>query len=131
MASDEIGWREFQIELFSRVPLRVVCKSAKKNPTTGRLEVERLAFVNVGDDALLPVFTDNQQADGFLIAQGMSDGVIMTFDKTGEFKKFLAGFDAGVYDGIIFDPGTEVGARATYYPMDQAIGILEYLESHG
>lgn len=131
MVSEGIGFDDWAIELFSRTPLRVVMQGARKNPETGRLEMERMASVESGDDVLLPVFTEKGLADQYLINGGMPDGKIMAFDKTSEFRKFLSGLDEGSFDGIVFDPGQNVGERISYYPLKQALGILEYLENNG
>ena len=60
----------------------------------------------------------------------MRNGQIVAFEKTSEFKKFVSGLKRDEYDGLIFDPGGELGERVAFYALDQAIGLLEHLGTH-
>lgn len=131
MVSERLGFDDWAIELFSRTPLRVVMQDARKNPETGRLEMDRMASVEVGNDVLLPVFTEKGLADQFLVNSGMPDGQIIAFDKISEFRKFLSGLSEGAFDGVVFEPDRKVGERVSYYSLEHALGIMEHLEHRG
>ena len=131
MVSDDISSDDWNRDLFSRTPLRIVMREWRPDSTTGEIQMVDALVIDAGVlSSLLPVFTDKALANQFLIKHGMRDGQIVAFEKTSEFKKFVSGLKRDEYDGLIFDPGGELGERVTFYALDQAIGILKHLDTH-